>query len=144
MNSQKGKRNKKRIITMNRSKTFKSLGEEKTWNIIKTDFDAIKVIKKFGRKKPRIIEFKIICEEKDLHFKHPNYTFRNVTSHFSPIIDEKRISLNKTFLKSIIKSLKKVGVWQRIVNKEFIQLNENNPRLDQRSVTEELRFLLKD
>lgn len=75
--------------------------------------------------------------------QHPSYLYISTISHFKSVQSDVRLSLNKVYLRSIIRLLKRVGIWPHIINKNFIQINDNNPKSNKRKVEKELKELLK-
>lgn len=128
---------------MNRQRLLKTLQEDTTWIAVKNGKDEVSVAKQFGKKKPKVIKFILICSREGIHLKHPNYEFKSTVSHFCAIQKDVRLSLNKTFLTSIIKSLKNLGLWELIINKDFLQINKNNAKSDKGLVGKELKNLLR-
>lgn len=92
----------------------------------------------------RNIEFTLIPVKKGLYeLQHPRYLYTSTVSHFKSIEDDVRLSLNKVYLRSVIRLLKRIGVWPHIINKNFIEVNDNNRKSNKGKVRRELRDLLK-
>jgi len=128
---------------MNRGRVVRYLRREESWMVSNIGSDEIKVVKTFGKKVKKSIEFRLICSKTGVYIKHPNYIFYSTVSHFCSTEQDVRLSLNKTFLISIIKTLKKVGLWKSVVNKDFIQVNLKNFKSNKAVVNKELKFLLR-
>lgn len=128
---------------MNRQKLYNILNKDNSWIVVKSGQNTLNIVKQFGKKTVKTINFSIVCLSKGLHIEHPEYSFKSTVSHFSAIKEDKRLSLNKTFLRSIILSLKKLGVWDSVTNKDFLQINKNNKKSDKSLVKKELKDLLK-
>ena len=128
---------------MNRSKVMTLLRKDPTWHIAKEGKDGVKVLKQFGKGKPKVIAFVLVCVKDGVYLKHPSYDFVSTVSHFKAVQTDKRLSLNKTYLKSIIRSLKALGLWEAVVNKDFLEINKNNKKSDKGTVRKELYSLLR-
>ena len=128
---------------MNRKRILNKLSLEVTWLAIKSGGDSVKVVKQFGKAKIKIIEFVLTSVSEGIHIHHPNYEFISKVSHFCAVEKDIRLSLNKTFLSSIIKSLKKVGLWEAVVNKDFLKINKDNSKSNKKNVSHELKKLLR-
>ncbi len=127
---------------MTRGSLKKKLSGEKSWLIINDGSDGVKVVKEFGIQKRKVIEFSLVCVSEGIYIKHPHYEFRSTVSHYCSTQKDIRLSLNKTFLSSIIKTLRKIGLWEAIVNKDFLQVNRDNSKSNKGVVKRELRRLL--
>lgn len=127
---------------MNRNRIFSFLKNEESWLAVKSGKDSIKVVKQFGKQKTKIIEFVLTSVVDGIHIHHPNYEFKSTVSHFRAVEKDIRLSLNKSFLSSIIKSLKKVSLWDAVVNKDFLRINKDNSKSNKKEVSMELKKLL--
>lgn len=74
--------------------------------------------------------------------QHPSYEYVNKIAHFRSVEREIRLSLNKTYLSSIIKALRRAGVWHFIKNQNFLKVNNLNSNSDKGKVRRELKALL--
>jgi len=128
---------------MNSGRAVRYLRREKSWMVSNIGSDEIKVVKTFGKKVKKSIEFRLICSKTGIYIKHPNYIFQSTVSHFCSSEKDVRLSLNKNFLESIIKNLKKVGLWKDVINKDFLKVNLKNSKSNKAAVNKELKFLLK-
>lgn len=68
--------------------------------------------------------------------------YMNRVAHFRPVQKDIRLSLNKSYLGSIIYALKRAGVWPYIMNKSFLRVNTENAKSDKGKVRRELEGLL--
>lgn len=75
------------------------------------------------------------------NLKFPTYTFVSHVSHFSPKEEEHRFCRNKHVLFSVIKDLKKVDLWDKVQNKDFLRVNPNNKKSSKKG--QELQEILK-
>jgi len=87
-------------------------------------------------------QIRTILKKKDngLYELISNYNYVNKLSHYDYSQNEPRFNRNKTIISSIIKRLKKSGVW-KYIDKSFLVLNTNNERLttkQKRVLTQEL------
>jgi len=73
------------------------------------------------------------------NIQFPAYLFTSKISHFGPSQDEYRFCRNKALLFSLMGALKRSAVWNLIDNKDFIVVNNDNPRSDKRSLKKKLR-----
>jgi hypothetical protein len=94
---------------------------------------GIQIIKKgVGRPVTVLLE----PEGRDAYnLKFPTYTFTSAVSHFSPKEEERRFCRNKMVLFQIIKDLKKVELWDKIKNKDFLIVNPNNKNMAKKKST---------
>ena len=126
---------------MGKEKVIQLLRDEKFWNVVPHGND-IRLIRQFGFINPKVIEFTLVSTMTGYEIKHPSYLFVNKISHFRSVQKDVRLSLNKTYLTSIINTLKNTGIWEHIVNKNFIQVNTENANSDKSLVKDELKSLL--
>lgn len=126
---------------MSKDKLIKLLRNERFWNVIPSG-NEIRLIRQFGLLNPKVIEFTLVSTKTGYEIKHPSYLFINKISHFRSVQKDTRLSLNKSYLISIINTLKNTGIWEHIVNRNFIQVNTINTRSDKSLVKDELKSLL--
>jgi len=113
------------------------------WQAVKSEIPGqIIAAKQFGVKYPKIIQFILIKEKSGYTIVHPNYEFVNRISHFRAVQREVRLSLNKTYLTTVISSLKRAGIWQYILNQNFLKVNDKNNKSNKKLVKSELDILL--
>ena len=106
--------------------------------------NEIHISRKFGQKCIKVIDIVLKSNGNGKYFlTHPNYVFNCATSHFRSMQEDRRFTLNKTMLSSIIHSLKKANVWGHIENKRFLDVNNSNERSSKLQVTKELKELLQ-
>lgn len=87
--------------------------------------------KEFGKNNVKVIKISLVTEGDMLRLVPPNYEHVCRTSYFqSSDGPEERMTLNRVYLESTIRSLKNSGFWDRIVNKEFLIVSEDNKRLN--------------
>ena len=127
---------------MNKQQIVKAMRDESGWNVVH-DQNKILLVKEFGKKKVKAIAFSIVIDNKKLFLEHPKYEYISVVSHFRSIQRDVRLSLNKTYLTSIINTLKRAGIWKSIVNKDFLVVNDNNPKSNKGQVRKQLTSLLE-
>lgn len=127
---------------MNRAKVLKALRTENTWHVVNDGKDAVLLAKQFGQKRPKVIQLTLTCTKEGIHIRHPNYEFKSTISHFCSVQKDIRLSLNKTFLTSIIRTLKETGLWEAVTNKDFLVVNKNNSKSNKNTVKRELGLLL--
>lgn len=132
---------------MTKQKALQAIRKEKYWNVMSSG-NRISVVRTYGSRFSSSISFSLVSKQmpvtKKLGFilEHPYYVFRNKISHFKSIQADVRLSLNKTYLKSIINMLKRTGIWPFIINKKFLVVNDYNSRSDKGKVNHELKDLL--
>lgn len=106
--------------------------------------NEIHISRKFGQKCIKVIDVILKPNGNGKYFlAHPNYVFNCSTSHFKSTQEDRRFTLNKTMLSSIIQSLKKASIWDYIENKHFLEVNDGNERSSKLRVTKELKELLQ-
>lgn len=74
--------------------------------------------------------------------KFPTYIFVSRISHFSPKEEEHRYCRNKTVLISIIRDLKRAQIWPKIINRDFLKVNDLNRKASKKDREETLQGLL--
>lgn len=117
--------------------------KERGWHAAKLDVRGkIIVAREFGIKYRKYISFILTYSKGKYIIEHPSYEFISTVSHFSSVQKDKRLSLNKTYLASVIRTLKSAGVWPLILNQSFLRVNRNNPRSNKGKVKRELTNLL--
>lgn len=123
---------------MNKTQIILAIRKEKYWNVTFSG-NRITVVKRYGGKN---ISFILVSKKEGYIIEHPSYVFTNKISHFKSLKEDIRLSLNKNYLKSVIRLLKKTGIWHSILNKKFIDVNDSNSRSDKGKVAKELNDLL--
>ena len=126
---------KKKILTLIR--------KDNTWHVISTGPNSVLLMRQFGKNKPKAIQFTLTCSKEGVHIEHPNYEFKSTVSHFCSAQKDIRLSLNKTYLTSVIKMLRRIGLWEAVLNKDFLQVNKDNPKSNKTTVNRELKSLLR-
>lgn len=104
---------------------------------------SIVLYKTYGGRQIRITLKK---NDKGLFSMQSSYDYTNRISHFTYAQSESRFNRNKVIIMSIVKYLKRSGVWQ-FVDKSFLVLNEKNTRLTskrKRDLLEELMEMRRD
>lgn len=111
--------------------------------------------KSFGVKKMKIISFSLRWIDSKLYIFPVNYIFNNKISHF--VINESydklyrefgftgsnyRITLNQTYLFSIVNMLKETNLWSIIANQDFLSINNLNKNNDNDKVKTNLKNLI--
>jgi len=120
-----------------------AMRKEKGWHAIKSESRGkIILAKQFGIKSPKQITLILTYSKGKYLLEHPNYEYMNRISHFKSVKKEIRLSLNKTYLSSIIRALKRAGVWPLILNQNFLRVNDNNRKSNKGKVGRELARLL--
>jgi hypothetical protein len=105
---------------------------------------TIVLTKKFGKKSPKVISVTIEKERDNMYVIAPiDYAFRSTVSHFDYVGEEHRWARNKTFLKSLIHSLKQAKIWELIKNNDsFISVNAHNPKSNKTAVRNQLKTII--
>lgn len=124
-------------------KIVSGMRKEKGWSV-RHSGQSILLTKIFGVKSARVIQLSLTFVNDKLDIEHPGYSFVNTCAHFKAKNPERRLSLNKAILKSIIHSLKRAGAWKYIQNKDFLLVNDQNKKSNKRKVKDELSNLLKN
>ena len=83
-----------------------------------------------------------LLETLEYLLEHPNYEYVNRIAHFRSVKKEIRLSLNKTYLASVIEALRKAGVWPLILNQDFLKVNNKCKKSNKGKVKKELANLL--
>lgn len=131
---------------MNKSKIKELMRKEEPQWIIREVGDKLIFDRAYAA---RNIEFSLISVPGKIkkgslfEIQHPNYLYISTISHFKSKQNDIRLSLNKVYLRSIIRLLKRIEVWPHIINKDFIEVNDNNPKSNKGKVNKELTELLK-
>jgi len=87
--------------------------------------------KAFGDKHVKVIKISLVTEGDMLRLVHPKYGHICRTSYFqSSDGPEERMTLNRVYLESAIRSLKNSRFWDKIVNKDFLVVSEDNKKLN--------------
>jgi len=86
--------------------------------------------KAFGHKNLRVIKISLIPDGDMLRLVHPKYEHHCRTSYFISSEGEQRMTLNKVYLESVIRSLKNSELWERVVNRDFLVVNGDNKKLN--------------
>jgi len=95
-----------------------------------------------GRKRGRSITITFSYSSDHIIIYHPSYSFHCTTSHFKSVHEDRRLSLNKNFLIKIIKEFKREGIWDVILNKDFLAVNDFNKKSSKAKIRTELKELL--
>ena len=74
-----------------------------------------------------------------LEIQVPTYRFLPKVSHYDFKAKEKRWIRDKAILFSFIKDLKYSGLWDFVINKDFLVVNENNEYFDKEKAEKILR-----
>ena len=126
---------------MKKQKVIQALRQEKYLTVIPSG-SKITIVREFGRASRKVLSFDLIAKKEGYFLDHPSYVFRSTVSHFKATKDDVRLSLSKTYLSSLIKMLKRTGVWPLIINKKFLVVNDKNKKSHKDRVQKELRNLL--
>jgi len=127
---------------MNRAKVVSAMREQPGWNVMSQGSNRVVLIRQFGQQKPKTIAFTLVSSDGKLVLEHPNYEFVSMISHFKSVKKDIRICLNKTYLTSVVRSLKRAGVWHSVVNKDFLVVNDNCKKSNKGHVQKQLEKLL--
>jgi len=127
---------------MKKSEVIKALRMEKFWSVIPSG-NRITLVREFGIQVRKTVSFSLVSKKEGFYLEHPSYVFVSTISHFKSVQEDVRFSLNKTYLSSTIKMLKRSDVWPHIVNKNFIEVNDNNKKSHKGRVGNELKNLLR-
>jgi len=115
------------------------LQQDGRW-LVSQSIDQIQVTKKFGSHVASIILEK--TKSGSYRVLPAKYEFRAVQSHFDYLIPEERWSRNKHVFICLIKTLKKIKMWDFIENKEtFIKVNTNNKKSNKNKLYDDLKGL---
>ncbi len=113
------------------------------WHAVNSEIRGQVIIaKQFGVKYPKYISFILTYTKGKYMLRHPSYESVNRVAHFRSVQKEVRLSLNKTYLGNVIRSLKHAGVWSLILNQNFLKVNDNNKKSNKGKVERELASLL--
>lgn len=94
-------------------------------------------IAKMVRRKP--IKLTLTCTKNGVIVKPPKYVFVSTNSWFDYPDLEERFSRDKKVLGDFVKRLKKLGIWQHIVNKNFFSVNTKNKKLNRDKAAKAMR-----
>ncbi len=124
-------------------KVIEVMRKEKGWHAVMSETrNKIILARQFGIKSKKYISLVLTYSKGNYILEHPNYEYMNRIAHFKSVQKDIRLSLNKTYLGSIIHALKRAGVWPYIMNKNFLRVNDNNSKSDKGKVRRELAGLL--
>ena len=125
---------------MTKQEVIDSIRKDGSWHV-RVNGDKIILDRVYCRKP---IEFSLkSLKDNKYEVEHPNYIFISSVSHFKAIKQDTRLSLSKSCLGSAIKMLKRNGIWLHVINRNFIQVNDNNRNSDKTKVNNELKSLLR-
>jgi len=111
--------------------------------IVECSANKVTLSKTLGKKKPKVISVAIEKERDGTFTVTPCvYKFSSTISHFTYSQDEMRWARNKGVFFSLIKSLKDVGMWDEVNNKDFIVINSDNRRLNKFKVKNEFKAII--
>jgi len=128
---------------MKLQKVIEVMRKEKGWHAIMAEARGKVILaRQFGIKSNKFISLVLVYSKGNFILEHPNYEYVNRVAHFRSVQKEIRLSLNKTYLSSIIHALKRAGVWPYIMNKNFLRVNDTNKKSDKGKVRRELAGLL--
>lgn len=120
-----------------------AMRKEEGWHAVKSEFRGKVILaRQFGVKYPKHITLVLTYSKGGYTLEHPNYEYINRISHFRALKKEIRLSLNKIYLYSIIRALKRAGIWPLIQNQNFLKVNTNNQKSNKRKVRRELAAML--
>jgi len=124
---------------MNKNTIKKRISKEKGW-LVREKGEAIICDRTYTGKN---IEFSLASVGNGLYeIRHPNYLFISTVSHFKSIQEDVRLSLNKVYLKSVVRMLKRTEIWPNIINQNFLEVNDNNRKSNKGQVRAELNNLI--
>ncbi len=126
---------------MKKQKAIAALRKEKHLTVI-TNGPKITVVREFGNAKRRTISFNLISQKDGFLLEHPSYVFVSTVSHFRSLQEDVRLSLNKSYLSSMVNILRKTGIWSSIINKNFLVINDRNRKSHKGKVKKELKNML--
>jgi hypothetical protein len=128
---------------MNRAKVIKAMREQAGWNVVSEGSNKVMLVREYGKAKPKTIAFTLASSDGKLLLEHPSYEFISMISHFRSVNRDYRLCLNKTYLISIIRTLKRAGIWQHVVNKDFLVVNRDCKKSNKIDVRKQLAGLLE-
>jgi len=124
---------------MNKSTVIKSIKGEKGW-LVSEKGGNITCSRSYAAHN---IAFSLIAQKHGVYkIQHPSYLFISTISHFLSTENDIRLSLNKVYLKSVVRMLKRTRVWDNITNQDFLVVNHNNRKSNKEKVRAELSGLI--
>lgn len=124
---------------MNKSTIKKRIEKKKGW-LVREKGGAIICDRQYASKN---IEFSLTSVGKGLYeIRHPSYLFESRVSHFKSVQEDIRLSLNKVYLKSVVRMLKRAEIWPSIINQNFLKVNDKNRKSNKSDVRSELKGLI--
>jgi len=124
---------------MNKNTVKRRISGEKGW-LVRERGEALVCTRAYTGKN---IEFSLVSLKKGMYeIQHPSYLFLSTVSHFKSVQEDVRLSLNKVYLRSVVRMLQRTGVWSSITNKNFLKVNDNNRKSNKGKVRNELADLL--
>ena len=122
---------------------IKAMRKQEGWHAIKSELRGkVILMREFGIKRPKQITLILAYSKGGYILEHPNYEYVNRISHFCATKKEIRFTLNKTYLRSIVRALKRANVWPKIMNQNFLKVNVKNAKSNKGKVRRELADLL--
>lgn len=120
-------------------KAVSALRSDRSWLVRKVSGE-IRLARQFGKKAITVRLRRTANGLFELLF--PSYLFSSGVSHFTSVVDEIRFCRNKQVLRSLVRFLQRVEMWDQIENQNFIQINEHNKRAKRNLLIRELEELI--
>ena len=108
-----------------------ALQKDGKWLVTGSNSEQIQIVKVFGGKKGTAVRVLLERTPSGYYTLNPvTYAFRSTVSHFDYAMEEERWIRNKNVFKSLVDTLKRVKMWDGIENKDLIQINPKNKKVD--------------
>lgn len=125
-------------MRVTKKRAVEALTNEKHW-LVREVSGGIELVRNISGKAVTVTLRSNGHGQYDLVF--PSYIFQSTISHFSPSRAEVRFCRNKQLLFSLIKVLKRSAAWKFISNKEFMVVNDQNPKSNKKDLKSQLKNL---
>lgn len=121
-----------------------ALQRDNKWLVSGQSTTQIQLSKVFGGKSASAVTVLLVKTPSGMYVLEPlTYTFKSRVSHFDYFTEEERRIRNKNVFKSLIKTLKRIKLWDGIENKDtFIRINDQNKKANKRKLQREFEDLV--
>jgi hypothetical protein len=121
-----------------------ALQRDNKWLVTGQSATQIQLSKAFGSKKTTAVSVLLEKTPSGMYTLEPlDHAFKSTASHFDYPQEERRWIRNKGMIKSLVKTLKRVKLWDGIEDKEnFIQINDHNKKSNKKRLQKEFKDLV--
>jgi hypothetical protein len=121
-----------------------ALQRDGRWLVTGQTLTQIQLTKVFGGKHGPAVSVLLEKTPSGMYTLEPlTYAFKSTVSHFDYFTEEERRIRNKNVFKSLIKTLKRVKLWDGIENSDtFIRINDKNKKSNKDKLRKEFKSFL--